>query len=195
MGLGLGLAIVKHVAEMHGGTVTAKSKGLGTGATFVVTLPLAGEVEGRPRGPLADRMPGSHGQAQTALGIRVLVVEDDIETRDILATILERAGFSYRVATRASEALTVLDDWQPDVIVSDIGMPDMDGYAFVRELRARPAAQGGHIPALALSAFARAEDRELALRSGYQAHIAKPVEPADLVKALATLTGHNVGSE
>ncbi len=132
---------------------------------------------------------------QTALGIRVLIVEDDVETRDILAAILERAGFSYRVATRASEALTVLDDWQPDVIVSDIGMPDMDGYAFVRQLRARPAAQGGHIPALALSAFARAEDRELALRSGYQAHIAKPVEPADLVKAIATLTGHQVGPE
>jgi len=151
-------------------------------------------VEGQPRGPLADKMPG--GQVpQTALGIRVLVVEDDIETRDILAAILERAGFSYRVATRASEALSVLDDWQPDVIVSDIGMPDMDGYAFARQLRARTAAQGGHIPALALSAFARAEDRELALRSGYQAHIAKPVDPADLVKAIATLTGHQVSSE
>ena len=192
MGLGLGLAIVKHVVEMHGGTVVARSEGIGRGATFIVTLPLAGEVEGRPRGPIADRMPGAH-VPQAALGIRVLVVEDDVETRDILAAILDRGGFSYRVATRASEALTVLDDWQPDVIVSDIGMPDMDGYAFARQLRARPAAQGGHIPALALSAFARAEDRELALRSGYQAHIAKPVEPADLVKAIATLTGHSVG--
>jgi PAS domain S-box-containing protein len=192
-GLGLGLAIVKHVVEMHGGTVEAKSEGTGKGATFVVTLPLAGEAEGRPRGPLADRMPGTPQVPQTALGIRVLIVEDDIETRDILSAILERAGFSYRVATRASEALTVLDDWQPDVIVSDIGMPDMDGYAFARQLRARPAAQGGHIPALALSAFARSEDRELALRSGYQAHIAKPVDPADLVKAIAALTGHSAG--
>jgi PAS domain S-box-containing protein len=191
MGLGLGLAIVKHVAEMHGGTVIAESDGIGKGATFIVTLPLAGEVEGRPRGPLADRMPSGGQVPQAALGIRVLVVEDDVETRDILSAILERAGFSYRVATRASEALSVLDDWQPDVIVSDIGMPDMDGYAFVRHLRARPAAQGGHIPALALSAFARAEDRELALRSGYQAHIAKPVEPADLVTAIATLTGQS----
>jgi PAS domain S-box-containing protein len=192
MGLGLGLAIVKHVVEMHGGTVIARSEGVGKGATFIVTLPLAGEVEGEPRGPIADRMPGAQ-VPQAALGIRVLVVEDDVETRDILAAILDRAGFSYRVATRASEGLTVLDDWQPDVIVSDIGMPDMDGYAFVRQLRARPAAQGGHIPALALSAFARAEDRDLALRSGYQAHIAKPVEPADLVKAIATLTGHSAG--
>ncbi|MEJ0037254.1 MAG: response regulator [Gammaproteobacteria bacterium] len=192
MGLGLGLAIVKHVIEMHGGAVAAKSEGVGKGATFIVTLPLAGEVESPPRGPIADRMPG--GQVpQTALGVRVLVVEDDIETRDMLSAILERAGFSYRVATRASEALSVLDDWQPDVIVSDIGMPDMDGYAFVRQLRARTAEQGGHIPALALSAFARAEDRELALRSGYQAHVAKPVEPADLVKAIATLTGQPGG--
>ena len=188
MGLGLGLAIVKHVVEMHGGAVLAESGGVGQGAKFTVTLPLAGDLEGKPRGPIADRMPGKHAP-QGALGMRVLIVEDDPETRDILAAILDRAGFSYRVATRASEALSVLDDWQPDVIVSDIGMPDMDGYEFARQLRTRPAAQGGHIPALAVSAFARAEDRELALRSGYQAHIAKPVEPAELVKAIAALTG------
>jgi PAS domain S-box-containing protein len=188
MGLGLGLAIVKHVVEMHGGAVLAESGGVGQGAKFSVTLPLAGDLEGKPRGPIADRMPGKHAP-QGALGVRVLIVEDDHETRDILAAILDRAGFSYRVATRASEALSVLDDWQPDVIVSDIGMPDMDGYEFARQLRTRPAAQGGHIPALAVSAFARAEDRELALRSGYQAHIAKPVEPAELVKAIAALTG------
>jgi CheY-like chemotaxis protein len=187
MGLGLGLAIVKHVVEMHGGSVVAASGGAGQGAKFTITLPLAGEAEGKPRGPIAERMPG--GPAQGALGVRVLIVEDDPQTRDILAAVLERAGFSYRVATRASEALSVLDDWHPDVIVSDIGMPDMDGYEFARQLRARPAAQGGHIPALAVSAFPRSEDRELALRSGYQAHIAKPVQPADLVKAIAELTG------
>ncbi len=104
-------------------------------------------------------------------------------------------GAAFRIAwrPRASEALTVLDDWQPDVIVSDIGMPDMDGYEFARRLRARSPAQGGQVPALALSAFARAEDRELALQSGYQAHIAKPVEPTDLVKAITELTGNASG--
>ncbi|MEJ1966115.1 MAG: response regulator [Gammaproteobacteria bacterium] len=145
MGLGLGLAIVKHVIEMHGGEVVAESEGIGQGAKFTVTLPLAGEVEDKPRGPIATRMPGGHA-LQGALGMRVLIVEDDTETREILAAILERAGFSFRVATRASEALSVLDDWRPDVIVSDFGMPDMDGYEFVRQLRARPAPQGGLIP-------------------------------------------------
>jgi len=187
-GLGLGLAIVKHVVEMHGGSVRADSAGSGKGSTFTVSLPLPESLEGRPRGPIADRMPGTYA-AQGGLGVRVLVIEDDSETRDMLAAMLDRGGFSYRVATRASEALSVLDDWLPDVIVSDIGMPDMDGYEFVRLLRARPAAQGGEIPALALSAFARTEDRELALRNGYQAHVAKPVEPADLVKAITALTG------
>jgi PAS domain S-box-containing protein len=188
MGLGLGLAIVKHVVEMHGGTVQATSAGAGQGATFTVTLPLTGTLDTPARGPIADRMPGNYGPTG-GLGVRVLVVEDDTETRDILSAILERGGFSYRIATRASEALSVLDDWQPDVILSDIGMPDMDGYEFVRRLRARTPENGGRIPALALSAFARAEDRDLALRSGYQAHVAKPVEPADLVKSITALTG------
>jgi CheY-like chemotaxis protein len=177
--------------EMHGGTAKAESAGPGKGARFTVKLPLAGTLDSKPRGPIGDRMPGNYA-SQAGLGMRVLVVEDDLETRDILSAILERGGFSYRLATRASEALTVLDDWQPDVIVSDIGMPDMDGYEFVRQLRSRSAAQGGHIPALALSAFARNEDRDLALRSGYQAHVAKPVDPADLVKAITTLTGCTV---
>jgi PAS domain S-box-containing protein len=187
MGLGLGLAIVRHVIELHGGTARAASEGQDKGATFTVSIPLAVDVEGTPRGPIAGRMPGNYGPPG-GFGVRVLIVEDDPETRDIIAAILERGGFSYRVATRAGEALSVLDDWRPDVIVSDIGMPDVDGYEFARQLRARPPERGGRIPALALSAFARGEDRDLALRSGYQAHIAKPVDPADLVRAIADLT-------
>jgi PAS domain S-box-containing protein len=193
MGLGLGLAIVKRVVELHGGTVRADSDGVGKGASFTVTVPLAEHTEGKPRGPLADRMPGNY-TPQGGLGVRVLVVEDDMETRELLAAVLNRGGFSFRIATRASEAFSVLEDWQPDVILSDIGMPDMDGNQFIRHLRARPDAQGGRIPALALSAFARSSDRELALRSGYQAYIAKPTEPADLIKAIMELTGNGSGT-
>jgi signal transduction histidine kinase/CheY-like chemotaxis protein len=187
MGLGLGLAIVRHVLELHGGDVRVASPGEGKGATFTVTIPLTTDIEGTPRRPVAERMPGNYGPAG-GLGVRVLVVEDDPETREIIAAILERGGFSYRLASRGSEALTVLDDWQPDAIVSDIGMPDMDGYEFVRALRQRPGQLGGLIPALALTAYARAADRDAALRAGYQSHVAKPVDPVDLVRAIMELT-------
>ena len=191
MGLGLGLAIVRHVVEMHGGTVRVASPGVGKGAAFTVTIPLATGVEGAVHKPVSERMPGNYG-TQGGLGIRVLVVEDDPETRDIVAAILERGGFSYRVATRASEALSVLDDWLPDAIVSDIGMPGIDGYELMRQLRARPPQLGGTIPALALTAYARVADRDLALGAGYQAHVAKPVDPVDLVRAITELTGRAV---
>jgi CheY-like chemotaxis protein len=177
---------------MHGGTVRVASEGVGKGAAFTVTIPQAiGVVEGSARKPVSERMPGTYG-TPGGLGIRVLVVEDDVETRDIVAAILERSGFSYRVATRASEALSVLDDWLPDAIVSDIGMPDVDGYELMRQLRTRPAHLGGLIPALALTAYARSADRDLALRAGYQAHVAKPVDPVDLVRAITELTGRPV---
>jgi PAS domain S-box-containing protein len=191
MGLGLGLAIVRHVVELHGGTVRVASEGEGKGSTFTVAIPVATNVDETPRKPMPDRMPGTYG-VPGGSGIRVLVVEDDTETREIVAAILERGGFSYRVATRASEALTVLDDWLPDVILSDIGMPHVDGYEFVRQLRARPPHLGGLIPALALTAYARVADRDLALRAGYQAHVAKPVDPIDLVRAITELTAQPI---
>jgi PAS domain S-box-containing protein len=188
-GLGLGLAIVRHVVELHGGAVSASSEGVGRGATFAVRFPLASGNGEAQKAPLADKMPGVAPDRLAGAGIRLLIVEDDPETREILAAILERGGFSYRLASGAQDGLSVLDEWQPDVIISDIGMPDVDGYEFVRKLRSRPAEKGGKIPALALSAFARDEDRKLALASGYQAHIAKPVEPADLIAAITRLTG------
>jgi PAS domain S-box-containing protein len=190
-GLGLGLAIVRHVVELHGGSAFASSDGAGHGATFTVRFPLARESDGEARkAPIADVMPGKVPDRLTGAGIRVLVVEDDPETREILAAILDRSGFSHRLSASAREALQLLDEWLPDVIVSDIGMPDIDGYEFVRALRSRPQEKGGRIPALALSAFARNEDRKLALASGYQSHVPKPVEPADLVAAITTLTGN-----
>lgn len=186
-GLGLGLEIARHVIELHGGSVHAASPGEGQGSTFTVTVPLATGVEGTPRRPIADKMPGDYGPPGGS-GVRVLAVANDGEMREIIAAVLERGGFSFRTAKGAREALDLLDEWRPDVIVADIAVPGEDGYEFVRLLRARPADQGGRIPALALSAFARAEDRELALRCGCQAHIAKPVDPADLVRAIAEIT-------
>jgi hypothetical protein len=190
-GLGLGLAIVRHVVELHGGSAFASSDGAGCGSTFTVRFPLAREGDGEARkAPIPDVMPGKVPDRMAGAGIRVLVVEDDPETREILAAILDRSGFSHRLSAGAREALQLLDEWLPDVVVSDIGMPDVDGYEFVRELRSRSPEKGGRIPALALSAFARGEDRKLALASGYQAHVAKPVEPGDLVAAITTLTGN-----
>jgi CheY-like chemotaxis protein len=171
--------------------VGVASPGEGKGATFTVTMPLAMGVQGTPRKPVAERMPGIYGPAG-GLGVRVLVVEDDPETRDVVAAILDRGGFSYRVATRAGEAMSVLDDWLPDVIVSDIGMPNVDGYEFMRQLRARPPHLGGVIPALALTAYARAADREQALSTGYQAHVTKPVDPVDLIRAITELTARPI---
>jgi PAS domain S-box-containing protein len=188
-GLGLGLAIVRHVIELHGGSAFASSDGKGQGATFVVRLPLAASNAEARKAPIPDVMPGAAPDRLAGAGVRVLVVEDDVETCEILSAILDRGGFSYRTTHGAREALELLEDWLPDVILSDIGMPDVDGYEFVRALRARPADRGGRIPALALSAFARGEDRKLAIASGYQAHVAKPVDPADLVAAITRLTG------
>jgi PAS domain S-box-containing protein len=192
-GLGLGLAIVRHVVELHGGSAFASSEGKGQGATFTVRLPLATSNADARKAPIADVMPGAAPDRMAGAGVRVLVVEDDVETCEILAAILDRGGFSHRMTHGAREALELLEDWLPDVILSDIGMPDVDGYEFVRALRARPPERGGRIPALALSAFARGEDRKLAIASGYQAHVAKPVDPADLVAAITRLTG-NAGS-
>jgi PAS domain S-box-containing protein len=185
MGLGIGLAIVRHVVELHGGSVHAASEGHDKGATFTVTLPIAAVALRRPEAAIPEM---SEFDATSGAGIQVLIVEDDRETRDLLSTILERTGHSHRVAASAKDALALLDDWLPDVLVSDIGMPGMDGYEFIRTLRARPFDKGGRLPALALSAYVRSEDKQLALASGYQAHISKPVDPSALLTAIARLT-------
>jgi PAS domain S-box-containing protein len=185
MGLGLGLAIVRHVVELHGGTVEASSDGLERGSTFTVRLPLH---DSTPRRASAahEREPIGDGR-RPPQDLQLLIVEDDPETRAMLSAILEREGYTHRVATGAREALAVLDDWLPDAIVSDIGMPDVDGYEFMRAVRARSAEQGGLVPALALSAYVRNEDRQLALACGYQAHVGKPVDPERLLSAIAAL--------
>jgi signal transduction histidine kinase/CheY-like chemotaxis protein len=188
-GLGLGLSIVKQLVELHGGSVRAESRGAGQGATFTVELPLA----------LVDPSEGEEGEHEEArapshptarrdfdlTGIRVLAIDDHADTRDLLTRVLEDSHAHVVMASSADEGLQALSRHRPHVVLCDIGMPGKDGYEFIRELRAR----GDSTPVVAVTAFARAEDRLRSLRSGYQAHVSKPVEPSEVVATVAALTG------
>jgi len=185
-GLGLGLAIVRHIVQLHGGEVRAKSNGEGRGATFVVELPILSD-----RADVADAGPArAESTAAPALaalrGLKVLVVDDEADARELLGMILEQAGAEVALAGSAHEAIEVFGRFRPDVLVSDIGMPGDDGYSLIRRIRALE--DGGRaVPAVALTAFARAEDRSQALGSGFQAHLAKPIEPGELTEVIAGL--------
>jgi CheY-like chemotaxis protein len=186
-GLGLGLAIARHLVELHGGTVEVHSEGEGKGATFRVRLPLAvgaGPAEVRALGPAAPV-----SAAPRLSGVSVLVVEDEADTRELVRTVLGQLGADVRLAGSAREALRAIDDQPPDVLLSDIEMPEIDGYALMRTVRERSPDRGGLVPAAALTAYARSEDRLRALRAGYQVHLAKPVEPAELAAVVASLAG------
>jgi signal transduction histidine kinase/CheY-like chemotaxis protein len=195
-GLGLGLAIVKQLTELHGGAVLAKSRGLGQGSTFIVHLPLS-PVRGNPgerEHPAAENASRVHSHDVSLAGVKILVVDDESDARELVKRVLTGCGAVVEVAGSAQEALSHLSKQQPDVIVSDIGMPETDGYQFMRELRRRPSATGGRTPAVALTAFARSEDRTRAMMAGYQVHIAKPIEPRELVATVASLAGRISGS-
>jgi signal transduction histidine kinase/CheY-like chemotaxis protein len=185
-GMGLGLAIVRHVVELHGGTARAQSAGADTGSSFILSLPLANKDEAVAQQAAPDAVLPAAPPPQTRQW-RVLLVEDDGDAREVTVTGLEKAGFELRSVGTAQEALALLDEWVPDVIVSDIGMPGVDGYEFMRLLRSRPPERGGRVAALALTAFARLEDAVRARASGYQGHLAKPVSPQDLATAVAKL--------
>jgi signal transduction histidine kinase/CheY-like chemotaxis protein len=186
-GLGLGLAIVRHLVELHGGTVSADSDGVGKGATFSASFPLLSDRAE----PITIQHSGEiHASELRSLdGLRVLLVDDEIETREIISTVVERTGADVKTCTSAREALAELAAWQPDVILSDIGMPDEDGYSFIGRVRALPHNEGGATPAAALTAYAREEDRKQALAAGYQMHIAKPIGAGQLVTMIAKLAG------
>jgi len=188
-GLGLGLAIVRHIVELHGGAVRAQSAGERQGATFTVELPTLNET-----GTVAAAAPHpGEGSARTRLaplqGARLLVVDDDTDTRELLSMILQEAGADVTTAGSANEGLAAFERQRPDVLVSDIGMPDGDGYSFIRRVRLMEGDSATKIPAVALTAFARAEDRGEALASGFQAHLPKPIEPGELTALIARLIG------
>jgi signal transduction histidine kinase/ActR/RegA family two-component response regulator len=192
-GLGLGLAIVRHLVELHGGQVRAASPGLGRGATFTAVLPVSAERasvapgSSSPRADAVDRpTPPPPSAAHILADIRVLVVDDEPDARELLSEALARCGAHVRTVAGAPDALAAIADWSPDVLVSDIGMPDEDGYSLLRKVRglAEPARR---IPAIALTAYARPEDRQRALAAGFQLHVPKPVRSIDLARAVRDL--------
>ncbi|HWA77164.1 MAG TPA: response regulator [Polyangiaceae bacterium] len=191
-GLGLGLALVQHIAQAHGGSVSAESPGEGLGATFILSLPsgeknsLVGRDSDRPS-PMppapAVRMP-----IGKLAGLNILIVEDDEDSRDLLGIVLEQQGATVEAAGSCASALAILERVTPDVMISDIGLPKQDGYELIRSARAREkSGSKARMPAIALTAYARREDRRLALEAGFQAHVAKPVDPAELVGVVSEL--------
>ena len=188
-------AIVRHLVELHHGKIEVDSQGKQLGSTFTVRLPIAVAIAKHSNG---------HGEAQQLKdqdllvkssrildGLKILVVDDDADTRDLLATILTRCGGEVRCSESAADALLQFQEWNPDLLVSDIGMPQEDGYGLIRKLRKLRSRRAKQIPALALTAYATDEDRTLALSAGFQMHLPKPIEPENLVSSIAAALGRD----
>jgi hypothetical protein len=213
-GLGLGLSVARDLAELHGGSVEARSEGEGRGATFVVRIPYASR-DAVPRlvptsqpvpargsdfspaetgpGPKSELDPESRPERLDRLpsleGVRVLVVDDEPDARSLVVEILTRRGAVVRSCPTAGEGRAVFEQWTPDVLVSDIGLPEESGYSLIRSIRALGPERGGNVPAIALTGYARLANRIEALSAGYDLHVAKPVEPSDLILMVASLAG------
>ncbi|MBD2022517.1 response regulator [Leptolyngbya sp. FACHB-36] len=188
-GLGLGLAIVRHLVELHGGAIQATSEGEGRGATFTVRLPLLRTVNASPDSLSSSPLLASH--ASPLAGIRVLVVDDEPDTLDFISLLLEQSGAQVAVATCVKEAMTALQTLPPDILVSDIGMPEEDGYSLLARLRSLEP-HGKAIPAIALTAYARSEDRDRVLKAGFYSHLTKPVDPVRLIESIVDARKHRV---
>jgi len=191
-GLGLGLSIVRQLVDLHGGSVGVESKGEGKGATFTITLPFVGVSSDQKE----TESPPTHGDEIVTFedlpslqGLKVLVVDDEADTRELIREVLKECGSEVMLSRSAEEALEALERYHPDILISDLGMPDEDGYSLISKIRALPPERGGQIPAAALTAYARAEDRMRVLRSGFQFHLPKPVDSAELVTVVASLAG------
>ena len=192
-GLGLGLSIVHQLVDLHGGSVSVQSEGEGKGATFTISLPFVGvisslqEVESEHPSQSDDVI--SLEGLPSLQGLKVLVVDDEADTRELIQEVLKECGSEVITSRSAAEALVALEEHKPDILISDLGMPDEDGYSLISKIRALPSDRGGQIPAAALTAYARAEDRMRVLRSGFQFHLPKPVDSAELVTVVASLAG------
>jgi PAS domain S-box-containing protein len=185
-GLGLGLAIARHLTELHGGTIEVWSDGEGHGTKFTVRLPLATTITTPSDGSAAPSMSEIRASAPAVMlnGLRVLLVEDDADSRELVVRVLRDRGADVTATSSAADAMRVFPSLKPDVLVSDIGMPEQDGYALIAQIRSLAAENGGHVPAIALTALARPEDRNKALRVGYQVHVPKPVDADELAKVV-----------
>lgn len=195
-GLGIGLAIARHITELHGGTIAVASEGDGRGAKFTVRLPLPPqrvEAVSRVEKTAQPLERGSSQRLAELEGLRILVVDDEPDAREILAFVLESCNAKVIAASSAAEALEVLRTTVPDMLVSDLGMPGEDGLVLIQKVRALPPDQGGRTPAVALTAYARAEDRTKALNAGFDVHVAKPVHPTELIAVIVELASRITG--
>jgi PAS domain S-box-containing protein len=192
-GLGLGLSIVHQLVDLHGGSVSVNSDGEGKGATFTISLPFVGVTSDQKEAETVNPAPTDEVTTLAGLpslaGLKVLVVDDEADTRELIREVLKECGAEVTLSSSAAEALNALEQHKPDILISDLGMPDEDGYSLITKIRALPSERGGHIPAAALTAYARAEDRMRVLRSGFQFHLPKPVDSAELVTVVASLAG------
>jgi signal transduction histidine kinase/PleD family two-component response regulator len=200
-GLGLGLAIVRHLVELHGGTIRAHSDGTGKGATFTLSLPLSSNLPATE--DQDDESPAAHedvvmvteeesssfAESEVLGGLRILIVDDEQDTRELVQEVLARQGAEVRVSGSAAEALRTLAAWNPDLLISDVGMPVEDGYELIKQVRRFDAEHHGHIPAVALTAYVGAEDHRRAIAAGFQTHLAKPIVPQALIDTVVRIVG------
>lgn len=181
-GLGLGLAISRHLVELHGGTIDVESQGKGKGTTFTVMLPIqVMKCDVDQPDKLIDN-------GLSLQDVKIMVVEDQADARELIRLILEQQGAQVIEASSSKQALEIIKESIPDVLISDIGMPDEDGYSFLKKVRSLPQDKGGNVPALALTAYTKEEDRELAIAAGFQMHLGKPLDITELVQAVFQLS-------